>query len=68
MELIEILKGKYPAKAHAAKVASYLQSVNPASASATIYLEGQKTRLLEDLDEAQPFRSEFFSHLQALRL
>lgn len=61
MEPAEILKGKYPAKAHAAKVASYLRSINPASASATIYLEGQKTRLLEDNDEAQPFRFEFFS-------
>lgn len=61
MEPVEILKGKYPAKAHAAKVASYLQSINPASASATIYLEGQKTRLLEDNDEAQPFRSEYVS-------
>lgn len=56
METSEILKGKYPARAHAAKVASYLQSKNPASASATIYLEGQKTRLLEDNDEPQPFR------------
>lgn len=68
METSEILKGKYPARAHAAKVASYLQSKNPASASATIYLEGQKTRLLEDNDEPQPFRSENYSHLQALRV
>lgn len=51
-----VLLGKYPAKAHAAKVAAYLQSSLPAAISATIYLEGQKTRLLEDNDEAQPFR------------
>lgn len=51
-----ILLGKYPAKAHAEKVALYLQSIFPGAASATIYLEGQKTRLLEDNDEPQPFR------------
>ena len=57
MELVDpILKGKYPAKAHAATVASYLQSINAASANAIIYLQGQQTHLLEDNDEAQPFR------------
>lgn len=57
MELVDsILRGKYPAKAHAAKVASYLQSLHPTCAAATIYLQGQKTRLLEDNDEPQPFR------------
>lgn len=57
MELVDpVLKGKYPAKAHAAKVASYLLSRNPAYATATIYLQGQRTRLLEDNDEPQPFR------------
>ncbi|KAL8685788.1 MAG: hypothetical protein Q9224_005671, partial [Gallowayella concinna] len=51
-----ILQGKYPAKAHCAKVASYLQSKANASANAAIYLEGQKTILIEDNDEPRPFR------------
>ena len=51
-----ILAGKYPAKAHAAKVAAHLKSIDPDSASGTIYLQGQQTRLIEDNDEPQPFR------------
>lgn len=50
-----ILAGKYPAKAHAAEVAAYLKSKHP-DADGVIYLEGQKTRLIEDNDEPQPFR------------
>ncbi|KAL8704635.1 MAG: hypothetical protein Q9201_002221 [Fulgogasparrea decipioides] len=52
----QILKGKYPAKAHCAKVANYLQSNHNISSNSVIYLEGQITRLLEDNDEPQPFR------------
>jgi len=52
----ENLQGKYPAKAHAAKVAAYLKTKDP-SADGLIYLEGQKTRLIEDNDEPVPFRS-----------
>ncbi|KAI4133254.1 MAG: hypothetical protein LQ338_000312 [Usnochroma carphineum] len=51
-----ILQGKYPAKIHCAKVASYLQSNHNISNNCLIYLEGQKTRLHEDNDEPQPFR------------
>ncbi|KAL8810717.1 MAG: hypothetical protein Q9200_002366 [Gallowayella weberi] len=51
-----ILKGKYPAKAHCIKVASYLQSKANASANSVIYLEGQQTILIEDNDEPRPFR------------
>ncbi|KAI4230413.1 MAG: hypothetical protein L6R36_000042 [Xanthoria steineri] len=52
-----ILKGKYPAKAHCAKVASYLQTKSAnAAGKAVIYLEGQKTILIEDNDEPRPFR------------
>ena len=51
----EILAGKYPAKAHAAKVAAYLRNNHP-NADGIIYLEGQKTRMIEDNDEPQPFR------------
>ena len=51
-----ILKGKYPAKAHAAKVAHYLKTKHGVE-KGTIYLEGQKTRMQEDNDEPVPFRS-----------
>ena len=51
-----ILQGRYPAKAHAAKVARYLKT-NHGIEKGKIYLEGQKTRLQEDNDEAVPFRS-----------
>ena len=50
-----ILSGKYPAKAHARRVAQYLHAHGHAS-SGVIYLEAQKTRLFEDNDEAMPFR------------
>ncbi|KAL9032845.1 MAG: hypothetical protein Q9214_007786, partial [Letrouitia sp. 1 TL-2023] len=56
MELEPVLKGKFPAKAHCAKVASYIQSNYSAPENSVLYLEGQKTRLLEDNDEPQPFR------------
>ena len=42
---------KYPAKTHAKAVVSYLQA-----SSGLIYLQGQKTHLIEDNDEPQPFR------------
>ena len=62
MESVDsILAGKYPAKAHAAKVAAHLKSIDPSSVSGTIYLEGQQTRLIEDNDEPQPFRYHDFA-------
>ena len=61
----ESLKGKYPAKAHAAKVAAYLKSKDP-SADGLIYLEGQKTRMIEDNDEPVPFRSVLHLHPEFL--
>jgi Xaa-Pro dipeptidase len=51
----KILKGKYPAKDHAKRVASYLQNAGYPK-EGTIYLESQKTRLIEDNDEPVPFR------------
>ncbi|KAL8854994.1 MAG: hypothetical protein Q9221_000190 [Calogaya cf. arnoldii] len=52
-----ILAGKYPAKAHCAKVATYLQTKSAnATGKAVIYLEGQRTILIEDNDEPRPFR------------
>ena len=50
-----ILKEKYPAKSHAKRVASYLQTAGYPK-EGVIYLESQKTRLIEDNDEPVPFR------------
>lgn len=58
VRLPPILQGKYPAKAHARRVAEYLKShghIAPSS-PALIYLEAQKTKLIEDNDEPVPFR------------
>lgn len=46
-----ILAAKYPGKAHARRVAQALKQD-----AGAIYLEAQKTRLIEDNDEAMPFR------------
>lgn len=50
-----ILERKYPAKAHAKRVADYIKAQHP-GATGTLYLEAQKTRLIEDNDEPVPFR------------
>ncbi|TAQ87731.1 hypothetical protein B7494_g3965 [Chlorociboria aeruginascens] len=50
-----ILKGKYPAKAHARQVVEYIKKTK-SNPSGIIYLEGQKTRMIEDNDETVPFR------------
>jgi hypothetical protein len=50
-----VLKGKYPAKAHAKRVVEYIRTKLP-DASGTIYLEGRPDALLEDSDEPVPFR------------
>ncbi|KAI9843680.1 MAG: hypothetical protein M1837_006147 [Sclerophora amabilis] len=50
-----ILAGKYPAKAHAKKVVESMRSQQP-DLGGVIYIEGQKTRMIEDNDEPQPFR------------
>lgn len=52
-----ILQGKYPAKAHCEKVAAYLKDKASHDGPTRIYLQGQKTRMIEDNDEPQPFRS-----------
>ncbi|BCS02446.1 aminopeptidase P family protein [Aspergillus luchuensis] len=53
--LDSILAGRYPAKAHARRVAERLQ-VGGSAQHGIIYLEAQKTRLIEDNDEAMHFR------------
>ena len=47
--------GKYPAKAHARRVAAYIRN-HGFTGDGVIYLEAQKTRLIEDNDEPMPFR------------
>lgn len=49
-----ILAGKYPAKAHARRVAQSLRARH--DEAGVIYLEAQKSRLMEDSDEPLPFR------------
>ncbi|BCS17988.1 aminopeptidase P family protein [Aspergillus puulaauensis] len=49
-----ILAAKYPAKAHARRVADGLKALGHSGGA--IYLEAQKTRLIEDNDEPVPFR------------
>lgn len=50
-----VLAGKYPAKAHAKSVMGYIKKKHP-TATGVLYLEGQKTKMIEDNDEAEPFR------------
>lgn len=50
-----LLKGKYPAKNHANRVADYIRAAGYGP-DGLIYLESQKTRLIEDNDTAQKFR------------
>jgi hypothetical protein len=42
----DVIKGKYPAKAHAKKVVEYIKSKG-GDITGTLYLEGQKTRMIE---------------------
>jgi Xaa-Pro dipeptidase len=50
-----VLAGKYPGKAHAKKVVDWMRKSNP-DITGILYLEGQKTRMLEDNDGEAPFR------------
>ena len=54
-EVETILAGKYPAKSHAKRVVEYIKRRKP-DVHGVLYLEGQKTRMIEDNDEPQPFR------------
>jgi Xaa-Pro dipeptidase len=56
-----VLKGKYPAKAHAKRVVEYIRSKSSGDVSTGIlYLESRATKLLEDNDEPEPFRQRRF--------
>ncbi|KAI1631567.1 peptidase M24, structural domain-containing protein [Biscogniauxia mediterranea] len=50
-----ILKGKYPAKAHAKRVVEYIRTKVP-DATGVLYVEGQTEKMIEDCDEPVPFR------------
>jgi Xaa-Pro dipeptidase len=49
------LSGKYPAKVHAKQVAKVIHDKHP-EATGLLFLESQRTRLIEDNDEPVPFR------------
>ncbi|KAL8298937.1 hypothetical protein RB597_007525 [Gaeumannomyces tritici] len=51
----EILKGKYPAKEHAKRTVEALRAKQP-GATGVLYLEGQKTKMIEDNDGEEHFR------------
>jgi len=55
MDYDSVLQGKYPAKAHARRVADYIRSKIP-GASGILYLESGSTKLHEDCDQDEPFR------------
>lgn len=50
-----VLKGKYPAKAHAKRVVDLIREKKP-NASGVLYLEGRFEKLLEDNDSPEHFR------------
>lgn len=51
----DVLKGKYPAKEHARRVVEVIRSSQP-DVSGVLYLEGQKTKMIEDNDSEEQFR------------
>ncbi|KAF1987451.1 putative Xaa-Pro aminopeptidase [Aulographum hederae CBS 113979] len=55
IELEDILKGKYPAKEHARRVAQWIEE-NGGDGKGIVYLEGQKEKMIEDNDGPVPFR------------
>ncbi|KAF2469641.1 putative Xaa-Pro aminopeptidase [Lindgomyces ingoldianus] len=64
----EVLRGKYPAKLHAKNVAEFIVAKG-GDKTGTLYLEAQKSRLLEDNDEAEPFRQRrYFYYLSGCNL
>jgi len=63
----EVLKGKYPAKEHARKVAKWIIEKG-GDKNGTIYLEAQKQKLNEDNDGEAPFRCELSILISITRL
>ncbi|POS86081.1 hypothetical protein EPUL_001583 [Erysiphe pulchra] len=69
MENVEkILEGKYPGKLHVQRVIQWMKEKDPAL-EGIIYVEGQKTKLLEDNDGEAPFRQRrYFFYLTGCAL
>ncbi|KAI8931236.1 hypothetical protein NX059_011584 [Plenodomus lindquistii] len=64
----DVLKGKYPAKEHARKVAKWIVEKG-GDKNGTIYLEAQKQKLNEDNDGEAPFRQRrYFFYLSGCEL
>ena len=62
------LKAKYPAKAHCQRVAKFLTDAG-FSRDGVIYLEAQKTRVVEDDDQAMHFRQRrYFFYLSGCKI
>lgn len=62
------LKEKYPAKSHCRRVAKYITDQG-FSRDGVIYLEAQKTRMVEDDDQAMHFRQRrYFFYLSGCKL
>ncbi|GAB7354293.1 hypothetical protein MBLNU459_g4815t1 [Dothideomycetes sp. NU459] len=60
--------GKYPAKAHAKRVADYIRR-NGGPSDGIIYLESQKTKMVEDDDQSVHFRQRrYFYYLSGCSL
>lgn len=61
----EVLKGKYPAKAHAKRVVQILREKG-AKADGFLYLEARHTKMIEDNDGPEHFRYAFLLLLLSL--
>ncbi|KAI9699195.1 MAG: hypothetical protein M1820_007274 [Bogoriella megaspora] len=63
-----ILKGKYPAKQHARRVAEWI-AANGGEKKGVIYLEAQHAKLIEDKDQEAPFHQRrYFFYLTGCKL
>ncbi|KJZ68386.1 Putative Xaa-Pro aminopeptidase pepP [Hirsutella minnesotensis 3608] len=63
-----VLKGKYPAKAHAKRVVDIIRQKTP-DAAGVVYLEGRMTKMQEDNDSPEPFRQRrYFYYLTGCNL
>ena len=63
MDVEQVLAGKYPAKSHAKRVVEWMRSQNT-KINGVLYLEGQKTRMIEDNDGEMHFRYDPFPSIE----
>ncbi|SPO04591.1 probable Probable Xaa-Pro aminopeptidase PEPP [Cephalotrichum gorgonifer] len=66
----DVLEGKYPAKAHARRVADFIRHrVSDVEAEGVLYLEARMTKMIEDNDSPEPFRQRrYFNYLTGCQL